>query len=195
MGVSVLSKARRLEELEGARMRARDGEARGPCRRVCPQPCPSPCPRSKPTKRTCAGPAGRADEAEVDVAEAAGSSRNRRGRRVAVARARRARRRARARLERAHRAGCQRTHTPTPHDIFNARQPGNHVRAGQGPVPEQGPPKGPVKPAEHWHAVNATAPVATVVLLATQTEHATLAVVLLYVPSGQIAQLLASAPP
>ena len=69
------------------------------------------------------------------------------------------------------------------------------MRAGQGTVPEQGPPKGPVKPAEHWHAVNATAPVATVVLLATQTEHATLAVVLLYVPSGQIAQLLASAPP
>ena len=63
-------------------------------------------------------------------------------------------------------------------------------------VPVQGPPSAPVKPAEHWHDVAASAPVVDdVPLLAAHAVQATLPELLLYVSGAHAAQLLASAPP
>ena len=59
----------------------------------------------------------------------------------------------------------------------------------------QGPPSGPEKPAKHWHAVDTSAPVDAVMLLAAQAVHATLPALPLYVPTAQRLQLVGSAPP
>ena len=77
-------------------------------------------------------------------------------------------------------------YVPVPHNT-HAAEPGEALKY-PAPHGEQGPPSGPVYPALQRQALRATLPVPVVVLLAGQVEHATLSVVVLYVPAAHAAQ-------